>query len=232
MRRSTSVLVACGALLLLGFSSVAAVRNWMGERALSEARKEQKRGNINGARDLYGDALALGRTEGAVALAKMALYRRDWKGVETYAAEAMKADPSDAYPHILLAHAAAVSGKPDGAEGVEFIFGECRKASFLEPLNGKNSKSCADLFLGVYMREIVRWTEEEEKGRFREETLEAYRHALEGAPGDDAAWFEMGRAAEMMNDKETAEASYRRAVELREGNARYRKALSRITGEQ
>jgi len=232
MRRSTSVLVACGALLLLGFSSVAAVRNWMGERALSEARKEQKRGNINGAQDLYGEALALGRTEGAVALAKTALYRRDWKGVETYTAEAMKADPSDAYPHLILAHAAAVSAMPEGVEGVEVIFGECRKATSLEPLNGKNWKSCSDLTLGVYMREIVHWSEKSEKERYREETLAGYRRALERSPGDDTLWFDMGRAAEMMNDHETAEECYRRAVQLRDGNIRYREALSRMTGEQ
>jgi tetratricopeptide (TPR) repeat protein len=316
MRGPSSFLVVCGTLLLLGFSSVVAVRNWMGERALTEARKEQKRGNINGARDLYGEALSRGRTEGAVALAKMALYRRDWNGVETHAAQAMAADPSDGYPHILLAHAAAVSGNPEGAEGAELVLGECRKAAVLEPLNGKYWKSCADLTLRltaaearyraeavaayrqalrfspggesevlrfpaqVYpdvsflaetvmeadvagmtaaaglLLELGRWEESRaawwrvaeesavpgafslaaaralaRRGR-HEEGLKAYEMAVASLPDDDRAWFGMGRSAEKTGDMAKAEASYRRAVQLKEGNVRYRKALSRITGER
>ena len=230
MRGKISVLAVCGALMLLGFSSVTAVRNWLSDRVLKEARKEQKRGNINGARDLYGEALAHGRVEGAVALAQMALYRRDWPGVENYAAKAMAANPTDAYPHLLLAHAAAASGKPEGAEGAEFILEECRKAASLEPLSGTYWKSCADLTLGVYMREAVHWAEEEEKERYREGTLAGYKRALQSAPEDDRIWFDMGRAAEMMNDHRAAEECYRRAVQLKEGNIQYREALSRMTG--
>lgn len=172
MRRSTSVLATCGALLLLGFSSVTAVRNWKGEQLLEEARKEQKRGNINGARRLYGEALDRGRTEAALALAKMALYRRDWSDVETHAAAAIAAYPSDAYPHILLAHAAAASGMPGGAER---ILEECRKAAFLEPLNGNNWKSCADLTLRLTASH----------DRYRTEAVHAYRQALRYSPGGE-----------------------------------------------
>jgi len=314
MRGSRAVLATCGALLLLGFSSVTAVRNWKGEQLLEEARKEQKRGNINGARRLYGEALARGRTEAALPLAKMALYRRDWEGVELHAAAAITANPSDAYPHVLLAHAAAASGEPEGAEGAERILAECRKASSLEPLNGNNWKSCADLTLrlassddryrteavhayrqalrysagggsdilryparfspdasflaetvleadaaeittaAALLVELGKWEESRaawwrvageaqvtgpfslaagrglaRHGRHKE-ALRAYEMAVESLPDDGSAWFHMGRSAEKTGQMMEAEASYRRASQLEEGNQRYREALTRVTG--
>jgi tetratricopeptide (TPR) repeat protein len=168
MRGKIGVLVACGSLLLLGFSSVTAVRNWMGERALADARKEQKRGNINGAREGYAQALSLGKDEGALALARMALLRRDLESVETYAEQAMVIDPTNGYVHLLLAHAAAVGEDAVDESAAERILVECGKAVWLEPTNGYFWKTCADLNL--------RFSAGSE--RHRGEALHGYRKAL------------------------------------------------------
>jgi len=168
MRGKKGVLIACGVLLLLGFSSVTAVRNWMGERALADAQKEQKRGNINGARERYAQALSLGKAEGALSLARMALLRRDLESVETYAEQAMAIDPTNGYVHLLLAHAAAIGEDAVDESAAERILVECGKAVWLEPTNGYFWKTCADLNL--------RFSAGSE--RHRGEALHGYRQAL------------------------------------------------------
>lgn len=60
------------------------------------------------------------------------------------------------------------------------------------------------------------------------EAVEAYRKAVEKAPGDDRAWFGMGRAAEKMGELELAAESYLRAYELKSETDRYREALLRV----
>jgi len=168
MRGKIGVLIACGALLLLGFSSVTAVRNWMGERALADARKEQKRGNINGARERYAQALSLGKAEGALSLARMALLRRDLESVETYAEQAMAIDPTNGYVHLLLAHAAAVGEEASGEGAAERVSTECGKTVRLDPTNGYFWKTCADLNLRFSA------VSEQHRG----EALHGYRQAL------------------------------------------------------
>jgi len=171
----------CGtsaAVLLLLFSSAVAVRNWRGERMLVRARAEQKQGNINGARDLYRQALARGRGEAAASLARMAFYRRDWEEVEAYAAQALAADPTDGHVHMLVAYARASGGPAKGREDVEHILGECRRAVSLDPTNAGLWASCADLTLRLYVREIRHWAEEREREQYREEALHAYRRSL------------------------------------------------------
>jgi tetratricopeptide (TPR) repeat protein len=163
MDRLKRAAVATLAVALLLFISTVAVRNWWGERLLSRARSEQKRGNINGASVFYRQAERYGRDEAAVALARLAFYRREWDDVRRHAGRAIDLNPLRGYPHVLLAYARAVET-------------EVRRAVALEPGNAALWKSCADLALRLSLaanREEGTLLEE-----YRGETAQAYRQAI------------------------------------------------------
>jgi hypothetical protein len=183
MKGFKRVFGAAAAAGLLVFSSTVAVRNWRGERFLEEARTEQGRGNINGARRLYEKALRGGREEAAVALAKMAFYRRDWDWVRRYATEAVRINPMQSYVHMILAYTRAAEEEVRGKEGVEDVFRECRRAVALDPTDGGLWKSYADLSLRVYVGEVRNWDDEGERKLYRDETVHAFRQALRYDPG-------------------------------------------------
>jgi tetratricopeptide (TPR) repeat protein len=177
MDRLKRAAAATLAVALLLFISTVAVRNWWGERLLSRAQSEQKSGNINGASELYRQAAEYGRDEAAVALARLAFYRRRWDDVRRHAGWAIELNPLRGYPHVLLAYARAAEKDIRRVEGMEQVMDECRRAVALEPGNAGLWKSCADLALrlslapsgeegGVLLRE------------YRRETAEAYRQAI------------------------------------------------------
>lgn len=177
MDRLKRGLAATVAVALLLFISTVAVRNWWGERLLSRARSEQKRGNINGASELYLQAERYGRDEAAVALARLAFYRREWDDVRRHAGRAIDLNPLRGYPHVLLASARAAEKEVLRVEGMEQVMDECRRAVALEPGNAGLWKSCADLALRLSLAAA-----EEEGGtllrEYREETAAAYRQAI------------------------------------------------------
>lgn len=177
MGRLKRAVVATLAVAFLLFISTVAVRNWWGERLLSRAQSEQKRGNINGASELYLQAAKYGRDEAAVALARLAFYRRRWDDVRRHAGRAIELNPLRGYPHVLLAYARAAEKEVRRAEGMEQVMGECRRAGALEPSNAGLWKSCADLALRLSLA-----ANREEGGsllkEYRGETVEGYRQAI------------------------------------------------------
>lgn len=183
MKDFQKIFSAVAAAGLLVFSSTVAVRDWRGGRFLEEARTEQARGNINGARGLYEKALRRGRDEAAVALAKMAFYRRDWDEVRRYASEAVRINPMQGYVHMVLAYTAAAEEEVRGREGVEDVLGECRRAVALDPTDGGLWRSYADLALRVYVGEVRNWADEDGRELYRDETIHAFRQALRHDPG-------------------------------------------------
>ena len=177
MDRLKRGMAATLAAALLVFISTVAVRNWWGERLLSQAQSEQKRGNINGASELYLQAAKYGRDEAAVSLARLAFYRRRWDDVRRHAGRAIELNPLRGYPHVLLAYARAAERDVRRAEGMESVMDECRRAVVLEPSNAGLWKSCADLELRLSLA-----ADREEGGsllkEYRRETAEGYRQAI------------------------------------------------------
>jgi tetratricopeptide (TPR) repeat protein len=179
MDRLKRGLAALAAAVLLIFISTVAVRNWWGERLLTRAQSEQKRGNINGASELYLQAEGYGRDEAAVALARLAYYRRRWEDVRLHARRAIELNPLRGYPHVLLAYARAAERSALQVEGMEQVMDECRRAVALEPSSAGLWKSCADLALRLSLaagREDGGLLLEEYRGEMAEDYRQAIRH--------------------------------------------------------
>ncbi len=175
LRRFVYALLASAFLL---FISAVSVRNWWGERLLTRARVEQKRGNVNGAGDLYRRALGCGKDEAAVELARMAFYRRQWDVAEAFARQAISMNPLQGYVHVLLAYTGAARGTERDSAGVDLVIEECRRALSLEPAKGDLWRSCGDLMLRLYAAEVVNGGDEELLSRYRREVVKAYRQAI------------------------------------------------------
>jgi len=181
MDRLKRGLAATLAAALLVFISTVALRNWWGERLLSRAQSEQRRGNINGASEIYLQAAKYGRDEAAVALARLAFYRLRWDDVRRHARRAIELNPLRGYPHVLLAYARAAEKDVRRAEGMESVMDECRRAVALEPGDAGLWKSCADLELRLSL--AANREEGGAEGRsllkeYRGETVEGYRQAI------------------------------------------------------
>lgn len=161
-----------------------ALRNWWGEHLVSRAVEEQRGGNINGASKLYEKALRLGKDDAAVALAKMAYYRRDWEEVRHYASRAISINPLRGYVHILLAYTRASEREVSGTGDVEYVMDECRRAVALDPTNAGLWRACADLSLRLYLEGVRKWGSEETWKKYRDETVQAYRMAMRHDPGE------------------------------------------------
>ncbi len=160
------------------FSSAVAVRDWRGERMLSQAEAEKRRGNVNGATLLYERALGLGKDRAALELARMALYRRDWAAVERYGRRAAALNPLEGHARVLLAYGRAAARGSEHRGGLEDVLDECRRAVALSPAEETVWRACADLTATLYLQGDGEWRETEEGRGLRREAVDAYRAAL------------------------------------------------------
>lgn len=178
MERARRVLTATLVALLVVTLSGAALRSWWGDRLMGRARSEQKRGNILGAEVLYRRALACGKEEAAVTLARMSFFGGEWEDLRRYARQAISLNPLQGYPHILLGHARAAESGFRSPAGVDAVLKESRRAVLLEPTNTGLWRLYADLALRLYVDEALTWKDGDLAARYRREVVRAYRRAL------------------------------------------------------
>ncbi len=178
MKGVRRVLGAAAATFFLITICVVAVRNWVGEGLLSQARSAQRRGDVNGATDLYQRALDLGREDAAVDLARLAFGKRDWKGVRDFVSRAAAINPVRGYLRILEADALAAETDQWDETRVEVILEECRRAVKLDPTNPNIWKSYGDIALGIYSGVLERRPADPNTIRYRGEMVQAYHQAI------------------------------------------------------
>lgn len=152
MTRAPAVLKAAVPLLAACLATAVAVGAWRGERALSEGRTAQRRGQFAAADSFYRKALESGNADAALERARLQLLRRDWEGSGESLRAAMSLVPARALPHLLWARLLSERPGPWDRSREEQVLRSCRRAVVADPLRADLRRDCADIALALFRR--------------------------------------------------------------------------------